>query len=94
VREVRLTGKRRGALLREQVWWRDGQVVKYSLAYINPRLQWADNGRILGYDNSHGRHHRHFRGMEEAYEFTSFSELAARFEGEVRELWREEDGEG
>ena len=45
-----LTGNRRGAVLKEEVWFQGERVVKYSLAYINPRIFGADNGRILGYD--------------------------------------------
>lgn len=56
-----LTGKRRGAVLKEEVWSVGREVVRYSLAYINPRLCVVDNGRVLGYDNSHDYHHRHFR---------------------------------
>jgi hypothetical protein len=50
-----LTRPRKGAKLKEEVWQNsaDGKVVKYSLAYINPRICGSDNGRVLGYDNSH-----------------------------------------
>jgi len=45
----RLKGKRKGAILKEEVWETDnGQVVKYVLAYINPRICGPDNGRVLG----------------------------------------------
>ena len=79
-------------MLKEEVWHdRDGQVVKYSLAYINPAVFGADNGRVLGYDNSHDHHHRHFMGKQEALEFSNYEALATQFYNEVRELWREED---
>ena len=35
-----------------------------------------------GYDNHHGRHHRHDRGRIESVDFTSFEEIEARFESE------------
>ncbi|HEY1210365.1 MAG TPA: DUF6516 family protein [Terracidiphilus sp.] len=89
--EHHLKGKRKGALLREQVWFEDGQAVAYSLAYINMKLCPADNGRVLGYDNSHEYHHRHFMGEVEAVEFTTYAALAERFIKEVHELWRIED---
>jgi hypothetical protein len=89
----RLRGKRKGASLREQIWFKDGQVTGYSLAYINLKLSSVDNGRVLGYDNSHGYHHRHFMGTVEPVEFTSYTELARRFIDEVHELWRIEDAE-
>ena len=68
-------------------------VVKYSLAYINPRICGADNGRVLGYDNTHGHHHRHFMGTVKPYEFSSYQELADRFQREVEALWSREDEE-
>ena len=81
--------KRRGKL-REEVWeTADGKVVKYNLAYINPRMCGVDNGRVLGYDNSHGHHHRHYMGAVEAFEFTTFEALQERFQKEVRELLEE-----
>ena len=33
-----LTGKRRGAIVKEEVVQRGPEVMKYSLAYINPRI--------------------------------------------------------
>jgi hypothetical protein len=65
--------------------------VKYSLAYINPGVCAKDNGRVLGYDNSHDHHHRHFMGTQEPFAFTRYEALAARFYREVRGLWRKED---
>jgi hypothetical protein len=52
-----------------------------------------DNGRVLGYDNSHGHHHRHFMGQVQDIEFDDYESLAARFRAEVHELWRKEDEE-
>jgi hypothetical protein len=83
---------RRGALLKEEVWQSaDGEVIKYSLAYINPRICWVDNGRVLGYDNSHKGHHRHFMGEVEPVKFEGYSQLVARFEKEVRAIWKKEE---
>ncbi len=89
----RLKGKRKGALLKEQIWLEDGTVVAYSLAYVNLRVFAKDNGRVLGYDNSHDFHHRHFRGAVEAVDFSTYDALAERFYNEVHELWRIEDEE-
>ena len=81
-------------MLKEEVWQsEDGQVVKYSLAYVNPGICGVDNGRVLGYDNSHDHHHRHFMGRQESFEFTGYEALATQFQYEVRELWRKEDEE-
>ncbi|HEV2136413.1 MAG TPA: hypothetical protein VGR47_19475 [Terracidiphilus sp.] len=91
--EYRLKGKRKGALLKEQISFEDGKVLAYSLAYINLRRCPVDNGRVLGYDNSHGYHHRHFMGRIEPVDFSTYAALAERFIQEVHELWRIEDEE-
>lgn len=65
---------------------RKGNIGRYSLAYINPRLCRIDNGRVLGYDNSHGYHHRHYMGNEESVEFLSFDAIAKQFDKEWRML--------
>ena len=88
-----LKGKRKGASLKEQVWYEDGNVIAYSLAYINLKRCHVDHGRVLGYDNSHGFHHRHFMGKVKAVDFTSYPAHLNRFTKEVHELWRIEDAE-
>ena len=86
-----LTGKRRGAVLKEEVWYVGSEIVKYSLAYINPRTCGLDNGRVLGYDNSHDYDHRHFMGEVEEVLFPGYEALVDRFQKEVEDLWRAED---
>ena len=87
-----LTRPRKGAKLKEEVWQtEDGEVARYSLAYINHRICGVDNGRVLGYDNSHEWHHRHFMGTVEPIEFDNYKSLSARFQAEVNELWKEEE---
>jgi hypothetical protein len=66
-------------------------VVKYSLAYINPRICGVDKGRLLGYDNTHRYHHRHFMGKVENIEFHSYEALLTRFKREARALWKAGD---
>jgi len=55
-------------------------VVRYNLAYINHAIQSDDNGRVVGYDNAHGYHHRHCLGTVEPVDFVSFEDVEARFE--------------
>jgi hypothetical protein len=87
-----LTWPRRGAVLKEEVWQNeDGTVVRYSVAYLNPRICGVDNGRVVGYDNAHGHGHRHFMGRVEPAEFSTYEDLNRRFLEEVQELWRQED---
>lgn len=86
-----LSGRRRGAILKEEVWFEGDRLARYSLAYIDSRVYGGDNGRVLAYDNAHGLHHRHFMGKIQSFEFRGYEELVSRFEDEVRELWRIED---
>ncbi len=43
-------------------WTRNakGEVLNYGLAYIDFSFYTGDNGRVLGYDNGHKVHERHF----------------------------------
>jgi hypothetical protein len=76
------------AVLREEVWVSGGgQVVQYNLALVARHLSGIDNGRILGYDNAHGEHERHFMGKVKPATFTSYGATAKRFFREV-EAWR------
>lgn len=65
---------------------RDGVITRYSLVYINYNVYREDNGRVVGYDNSHGYHHRHLMGKEEKVSLDTFEEIADRFEIEWRKI--------
>lgn len=83
-------GRRSGEKLRFEVWQSsNGDVVRYNLAYVDTAYSAVDNGRVLGYDNQHGYHHRHFKGKEEPWSFGSFEELVEQFRREVEELRRQ-----
>lgn len=62
------------------------EVVSYALAYINPQIFSGDNGRVLGYDNSHGFSHRHHFGVVTPEPFTGYEALYERFEREWQAL--------
>jgi hypothetical protein len=84
-----LGGKHQPPILKEEVWMDElGEVTRYSLAYIDPQVHPGDNGRVLGYDDAHGRHHRHFMGRESVYAFRGYDEVLSRFEREVAKLRR------
>ena len=53
-----------GGLIKEyaEIDMDSGRLWRYSLVYVNPMIHSHDNGRVLGYDNAHGRPHRHFMG--------------------------------
>jgi hypothetical protein len=88
----RLSRKHGNGVLRREIWVdRHGKVVRYNLAYINHEIFQADNGRVLGYDNAHGYHHRHFKGKVESFEFVSFEDVETRFEADwlaFRRKWK------
>ena len=76
-----LSPKRGNGTLRREIWVnKAGQVVRYNLAYIHHGISQRDNGRVVGYDNAHGHHHRHYMGKVEAVDFESFEDIEARFE--------------
>ena len=85
-----LKPKSGGGILSYEVWGivekGKTRVTRYNLAYINPALSAVDHGRVLGYDNAHGDHHRHYRGQVEPVEHTSYEETVERFEQEVMAL--------
>jgi hypothetical protein len=75
-----------GGTLRYEVWgyWKNGTTVvtRYNMAYINHAICRHDHGRVLGYDNAHDHHHRHFMGNVEPIEFVSFEHTVESFEAE------------
>ena len=76
-----LSKKQGNGILRREVWVnKQGEVVRYNLAYINHEISQADNGRVVGYDNAHDFHHRHFMGKVSTVEFESFDAIEAQFE--------------
>ena len=82
-------------ILREEVWMDEqGVVFRYNLAFVVPHLSRVDHGRVLGYDNGHGRHEQHFLGRVESVEYIDFPSLSDRFYREVEELRRSYESEG
>lgn len=87
VNETYVISKKRGGGLVKMEAWEDqnGEVVKYSLAYINPFIFAGDNGRVIGYDNTHDYHHKHEMGETfPVDDFTSYEALVERFEQEIQ----------
>lgn len=87
---ILLSKKRGNGVIRRQVWQDNhGNVTRYSIAYINPSLCRHDNGRVLGYDNSHGYHHKHYLGNIEPFGFTNIEELEDLFKRELEILYEQ-----
>ena len=77
-------------MLRREIWVdRNGRVGRYNLAYINPLIYPSDNGRVLGYDSAHGRHHRHYKGKVTAVSLESFQQIESRFQKEWSRVVKE-----
>lgn len=76
-----------GGTIKMELWADDnGNMVKYSLAYINFEIFSGDNGRVLGYDNAHNYHHKHYKGeVSPVEDFTTYQNLVMRFEQELKE---------
>ena len=82
-------------VLREEVWVDDNdEISRYNLALILSHLFAADKGRVLGFDNAHGVHERHFMGQVEACDFTDYATIAARFFREAVEIRRRYEDQG
>ena len=81
-----LKAKSGGGLLSYEVWgYVEGgttRVTRYNLAYLNHAIYRGDNGRVLGFDNAHGYHHRHCMGKVEAVDFVSYEATLERFQRE------------
>jgi hypothetical protein len=78
-----ITPKRGNGQLRREIWVdAQGKVTRFNLAYINYALHGGDNGRVVGYDNQHGCHHRHYFGVVAAVEFTSFDDIEDQFKAD------------
>ncbi len=83
-----ILSKRRGNGRVIRKVWVDGKgkVTRYALAYINLNVFLGDNGRVLGYDNDHGYHHKHYLGTVTPIDFNGFEALETQFEIEFEEI--------
>ncbi len=85
-----LKPKSGGGSLRYEIWGytESGRTVitRYNIAYINHAICRKDHGRVLGYDNAHGYHHRHWMGKVEACDFESYEATVERFQREWLEI--------
>jgi len=92
-----LKSKSGGGLLCYEVWGYQEKgltvVTRYNLAYINHAMFQGDNGRVLGFDNAHDYHHRHYMGEVTAVDFTSYEATLERFQQEWVEIIKLNRGE-
>lgn len=84
----KVSDKRGNGKLRREVWT-DGvtrKITRYNLTYINHNIHSGDNGRVVGYDNAHDGHHRHYFDVVEPIEFVNFEDIEERFEQDWNNL--------
>lgn len=76
----------------EETLWRVPGPVRGSIHGFKYSLYFGRRGeRLIGYDNEAGKgDHRHYRGREEPYHFTTPERLIADFLADVKKLRREE----
>ena len=86
--DVKIPRRLGGGILKERVIRElpSKRVVSYALAYINPMIFSGDNGRVLGYDNSHDYSHRHYLGKVTSDFFTNYEDLYEKFEREWQSI--------
>jgi hypothetical protein len=91
-----LRPKSGGGLLSYEVWGYQEKgktvVTRYNLAYINHSICHVDNGRVLGFDNAHDYHHRHYIGEVTAVVFNSYEATLERYQDEWLEIVKEMRG--
>jgi len=76
-----------GGVIKFEAWEYENQVVKYNMVYINVNIFPNDNGRVMGYDNSHDFHHKHYFGeIIELDNFTNYQNLVKRFQNDIKEF--------
>ena len=90
-----LSKKSGGGVLQYEAWGYQEKgktvVTRYNIAYINHTIFAGDNGRVLGYDNAHGYHHRHWMGTVETFEFKSYADVVERFQTEWKDLAKKKE---
>ncbi len=79
--------KNGGGLIKFEAWEYQDKIVKYNMAYINKEIFPNDNGRVIGYDNSHNFHHKHYLGeIYELDDFINYQDLVERFKEDIKEF--------
>lgn len=86
--DVAIPRKLGGGTLKERVVRElpSKKVTRYALAYINSNIFSGDNGRVLGYDNSHNYSHKHLMGVITDDPFKDYEDLYKRFQEEWQSI--------
>jgi len=79
--------ERGGGIIKFEAWEHEKKIVKYDMAYINKNIFPKDNGRVMGYDNSHNFHHKHYLGqITELDDFANYQDLVQIFKNDIKEF--------
>ena len=78
-----------GSIIEMKIWsiperFPHSSRVKYGLVYVR------EGRRLLGYDNAHGRDHRHYLGESQPYRFTNVQALLIDFRRDLNRIKQEE----
>jgi hypothetical protein len=74
-------------IIKFEAWEYENQIVKYNMVYINKNIFPNDNGRVIGYDNSHNFHHKHYFGqITQLDDLINYQELVKRFRDDLKEF--------
>jgi len=76
-----------GGIIKFEAWEYENLIVKCNMVYNNKSVFPNDNGRVMGYDNSHNFHHKYYFGQITGLDdFTSYQELVQRFKNDIKEF--------
>ena len=79
----RIPNKHGYGILRREVWVdRSGKATRYNLAYIHASVHSGDNGRVHGYENAQGYHHKHYLGVVTPVAFVNSDTMEEQFQAE------------
>ncbi len=76
-----------GGIIKFEAWEYENIIIKYNMVYINKNIFPNDNGRVVGYDNSHDFHHKHYFGViHELDDFIDYRDQVQRFKNDIKEF--------
>ncbi len=76
-----------GGIVKFEAWQFDEKIIKYNMVYVNKDLYAQDNGRVVGYDNAHNYHHKHYFGtIVELDDFISYRDQVLKFREDIKEF--------
>lgn len=79
--------KNGSGIIKFGAWSYQNKMIKYNMAYINKMIFPYDNGRVIGYDNAHNFHHKHYFGeIIDIDDFVNYQKLVLRFQNDLKEF--------